>query len=505
VNVGDQKPMEFPIEYFLTLARNPERWGKDQTEEFTRMWAEREFGPEHADAIAELMTRYTQYNGRRKPELLNAETFSVTNYREAERVEAAWQTLAARAEDVQMRLPKELQDAYFELILYPVKASAIVNEMYIAAGRNHLYAKQGRASANGYGAETRRLFQADATLAAQYNHALANGKWNHMMDQTHIGYTYWQQPPLNAMPAVTEVQPLNGSIMGVAVEGQAQTDGQQVLHFDGPIPQSRFVDIFRRGDKSFHFDVTASDAWIKLSSTGGDTDTDRRVEVNVDTTHAVDHEGSITVAQRDGPSITIPITTSHTQMAVRTEESSFIENDGYVSMEAEHVSHSTGVGEVRWERIPEYGATLSGMSIFPVTAPSIVELQATRPTLEYRMYLYGVGNLKVEAIVGPTLNFVPGRGLRYAISFDDQPARIVDALEHNSDSDWSKVVSDGVRRVDTELNIAAPGYHTLKIGMVDPGLVLEKLVVSKGPLKPSYLGPPESPRSGETASHSFNP
>jgi hypothetical protein len=87
---------------------------------------------------------------------------------------------------------------------------------------------------------------------------------------------------------------------------------------------------------------------------------------------------------------------------------------------------------------------------------------------------------------------VPGRGLRFAVSVDDGPRTVVDALEHNSQKDWEQAVSDGVRRVTLPLKIAAPGYHSLKIWAVDPGLVLERLVVSHGALQPSYLGPPES-------------
>jgi hypothetical protein len=171
--------------------------------------------------------------------------------------------------------------------------------------------------------------------------------------------------------------------------------------------------------------------------------------------------------------------------------SGFVEGDGYVSMEAEHFTATTRGGNVRWERIPGYGATLSGMSLFPVTAPSAMPPQAA-PTLEYRMYLFDAGSVNLQAIVGPTLNFVPGRGLRFTAAFDDQSPQVIDALAHNSDKDWAQVVSDGVLRVETRLIVDKPGYHTLKIGMVDSGLALEKLIVSAGALRPSYLGPPES-------------
>lgn len=493
VNVGDLKPMEFPIEYFLTLARNPERWGKDQTQEFTRIWAQREFGSVHADEIAELMTRYTQYNGRRKPELLEPDTFSLTNYREADRVETDWKTLTAKAEEIEKELPEDQRDAYFELILYPLKASAIVTEMYIAAGRNRLYAKQGRADANEFAEQAHALFKEDAELAGEYNHALASGKWNHMMDQTHIGYTYWQEPPLNAMPAVTEVQPAPDARMGVAVEGSTDVLGPKQLLFDNFARQSRSIEVFNRGVMPFHFDVAASKPWIMLSSTSGEVTDETHIEASVDWTRAPigKGDGEIAIAQQNGSSVKIRVETFRPNMPSRESLDAFVESDGYVAIEAEHYSRKSSAGDVHWDRIPEYGATLSGISIFPVTAERVADPQ-NRATLEYRMYLLQSGRFNVQAILGPTLNFVPGRGLRFAVWFDDQPPQIVDALEHNSDADWAKAVSDGVRRVEVKLNIEQPGYHTLKIGMVDPGVVLEKLVVSSGELKPSYLGPPES-------------
>jgi Glycosyl hydrolase family 115/Gylcosyl hydrolase family 115 C-terminal domain len=493
VNVGDLKPMEFPIEYFLTLARDPGRWGKDQIPEFTRMWAEREFGAAHADEIAELVTRYTQYNGRRKPELLDIDTFSLVNYREADRVEADWKALLSKAEAMQKLLLQEQQDAYFELVLHPIKASTIVNELYIAAERNRLYARQGRADANDYAAQARALFQADAEVTNEYNHALAKGKWNHMMDQTHLGYTYWQEPPLNVMPAVAEVQPAAEPRMGLDVEGSPGIFGPLQVTFDSYQRQNRFIEVFNRGVGSFHFDAKASDPWIVLSAANGEVSKTERLLVSVDWKKAPSGkpQGEIAITQADGATVKILVNAFHSETPERETVDGFVEGDGYVSIEAEHYTKTTSAGEVHWDRIPEYGATLSGMSVFPVTAASVITSEPAA-TLEYRMYLFDKGTYNLQTILGPTLNFVPGRGLRFTVALDGQAPQVIDALEHNTDKDWEKVVSDGVRRVETKLNVERPGYHTLKIGMVDPGIVLEKLVLSAGPLKPSYLGPPES-------------
>lgn len=528
VNVGDLKPMEFPIEFFLSMARTPQRWGKDHLQEFTQLWAASEFGPEHAAEIADLVTRYTQYNGRRKPELLDPDTFSFLHFDEADRVFDAWKALTDEAEKVGQELPQDRRAAYFELVLYPLKASAAVNELYITAGRNHLYATEGRASTNDLADRARTLFAADAQLSDEYNHKLLDGKWDHMMDQTHIGYTFWNEPPVNAMPAVTEVQPLTGPHMAVAAEGSA-------FAATGPFPpvalppfddynrQTRWIDVFNRGDQPFAFTVTADQPWIHVSPASGEVAKDQRLMVSIDWSAVPQGEaaGAITIQQKDGPPVTVRVQAVKPATPARETVEGFVEANHLVSINAEHFTAKTAASpspsnNVQWEKLPDFGETLSAMTVFPVTAAS-VEPPQPAATLEYTMYLFDSGKCEVQAILAPTMNFVPGRGLRYAISFDDQPPVVVDALADNSQKAWEQAVSDGVRKITTTLNVDRPGYHTLKFRMVDPGVVLEKLVVgfadpaarfpgfasgADRPMIPeSYLGPPESyfrmPQSAE--------
>src|SRR5208282_4141299 len=110
-----------------------------------------------------------------------------------------------QAEKLYAQLPESNRDAFYQLVFFPLKAPAQVTQLYIAAGKNQLYAKQGRASTNDQAALVRKLFQADADLNAYYNHTLSGGKWDHMMDQTHFGYTSWHDPPKDVMPDVVEL------------------------------------------------------------------------------------------------------------------------------------------------------------------------------------------------------------------------------------------------------------------------------------------------------------
>ena len=287
VNVGDLKPMEFPIEFFLSLAWSPERWPKEKIGEFTKLWATREFGPKYAADIADIVSKYTKYNGRRKPELLEPDTYSLVNYQEADRVLADWKAITDKAEHIYALLPEEYRDAFFQLVLYPTKASAQVAQLYVATGKNQLYATQNRASANVVAQQATALFQADAALSNEYNHKLGLGKWDHMMDQTHIGYTSWRDPPQNVMPKVTEIEVPAEAQMGVTVEGTPSawpgaTGDPELPKFDVFNRQHRFIDVFNRGRAPFPFGAAVSAPWIVLSSNHGIVSKEQRVSVSVD-------------------------------------------------------------------------------------------------------------------------------------------------------------------------------------------------------------------------------
>jgi hypothetical protein len=500
VNVGDLKPMEFPTEFFLSMARDPRRWPKEKIGEFTELWAAREFGREHAPEIADLVAKTLKFNGRRKPELLEPGTYSVTDYQEADRVVTDYDAVVSKAEAIERELPAEARDAFFELVVHPAKANAIVTALYVAAAKNHLSAAQGRASANDMAAQARKLFQADADLTGYFNHTLAGGKWNHMMDQTHIGYTYWQEPPNNTMPAVMEVAVSAMASMGVAIEGSGATwpggaEAAALPAFDGFNRPRHFIDVFNRGSAPFEFGATASAPWIVLSATHGVIEKEKRLWVSVDwdKVPAGSSKGSVTIAGTGAAPVAVGVEAFKPRQPTPASLKGFVETTGYVSIEAEHYTGNAGAGAATWQRIPDYGRTLSAMSVFPVTAASVMPPTGS-PHLEYRMYLFDSRPFEVEAILSPTLNFVPGRGLRYAISFDDEQPQIVDALEHDTQSDWETSVKDSVRKVRSPHAAMPPGFHTLKFWMVDPGVVLEKLVVDLGGVKPSYLGPPESYR-----------
>ena len=502
VNVGDLKPLELPISFFMKLAWDGRNMHQDQVAQFTRDWAAQQFGSDHANEIAELLAKFGKYVGRRKHELIDSTTFSVVNYDEADRVIAEWTELTKSAESLATELSADKQDAFFELVLHPIKASSILTEMYVAAAKNKLYAAQGRASDNDWAKKVRELFQADQDLSDDYNQKLAGGKWSHMMDQKHIGYTTWQEPPRNNMPAVKEITIPEAASMAIAVEGEsAAFDATQTIRptiaFDSFNRQTRWIDIFNCGQTPFDFSITLEADWIKVSQSPGSVQTERRIHIAIDWDKAPTGaaKSSIRIAGAGGD-VVVNVNAFKPADPSREALDGFVETGGCVSIEAEHFTKKIDAPSARWDKLDDFGRTLSAMTIFPMTVES-VSPPTDSPCLEYRMYLFDSGPIEVQAIFSPTLEFLPGRKLRYAVSFDDQAPQIVSALPEgrnrdNLPRDWDASVKDAVRVSKSKHTLDKLGYHTLKLWMVDPAVVLEKIVVDCGGVKPSYLGPPES-------------
>ncbi|GAA4443962.1 glycosyl hydrolase 115 family protein [Pontibacter saemangeumensis] len=498
VNVGDIKPMEFPLEFFLDYAWNPDKWPAERLQEYTILWAEEQFGSQYAQPIAEILAKYSKFNGRRKPELISPETYSLTNYREAERVVEAYNKLVEKAEQIYEELPAEYKDAYYQLVLFPVKASANLNELHITVGKNQLYAKQNRTAANDMAAKVKELFEKDQALIKYYNDTLAGGKWSHMMDQTHISYTYWQQPEKDLMPLVKLVHASDGPAMGVAVEGSDAWWPLEKGHAELPAftpfgQQTYYIELFNQGKEPFNYKVQSGAPWLNVSSTQGTVDKEQRLLVSIDWQKAPTgvQRVPITVTGPNGTTVKVQALVNNPATIKPGKVSGFVESNGYVSMEAAHYTRAVDNGIIEWQLIPDLGKTVSAMTPFPVTAET-QKPGGDSPHLEYKMYLQNAGEVKVHAYLSPTLNFNASDGLKFAVSIDDEAPQIINMHKENSEGAWNKWVADNINILTSTHNVDKPGEHVLKFWMVDPGVVLQKIVVDTGGLKPSYLGPPES-------------
>jgi Glycosyl hydrolase family 115/Gylcosyl hydrolase family 115 C-terminal domain len=194
LNVGDLKPAEADIDYFLQLAWDEPHTAALEPRDFLRQWFAEQFPTGDATVIVGIMTEYYRLNFIRKPEFMGFNGYNDGIRRTAfnplawgdenmQRIEK-WNRLEEEASKVGNTLPPSDRDAWFELVGYPVEAAAAQNLKFLWTDRSYLDAATGRI--NSLGEDAARALAAHnriQSLTTEYI-GLAGGKWKGMMDSS---------------------------------------------------------------------------------------------------------------------------------------------------------------------------------------------------------------------------------------------------------------------------------------------------------------------------------
>lgn len=178
VNVGDIKPAEMELQFFMDLAFEPEKWTPDKANEYAKYWAEKNFGTKYGSQIADIKKQYYALAQAGKPEhlgLLKFETQSRANRM------SAYQTLSTQVDALKKQLPARLQDAFFELIEYPVKGASWMNQKVIYAQMSKEAATNHQVDSIRYSEKAYEAYQQIKNITSTYNTRISNGKWNGVM------------------------------------------------------------------------------------------------------------------------------------------------------------------------------------------------------------------------------------------------------------------------------------------------------------------------------------
>ena len=387
LNVGDLKPMEYPISLFMDLAWNPSAYNAGNLLEHPRRFCAQQFGEDQADEAARILNLYSQYSGRITAEMLDRNTYNLESG-EWKQVCDEFTKLEAEALRQFISLPEQYRDAYRQLILFPVQALANVYNMYYCQAMNNKLYAEGNPEANIWADRTEAAFKRDAELCSAYNKEIAGGKWDGMMTQKHIGYFSWNDNfPADRLP--------------------------RIYRFDNSEEMTgRYV---------------------------------------------------------------------------------FKASDGYVCMDAEHYFSARNPEDAEWTLIPYMGRTRSGMSLQPYNSP------VDGSSISYRMELpEGLDSVDVHIVTASTLAFARQEGHRYTVGFDGQEAEEVNfngELNEEPENVYRimyPTVASRVIEKTVRLKVPASGIQELTICPLDPGVVLEKIIIDFGGYEKSFLFGKES-------------
>lgn len=522
-NVGDIKPLEVPLTFAMSLAWDIHSIQADGVPRFMDDLADRLFGPELRGNISRAWHEYDRLASLRRHEHIEATTFSLLHYTEADTVIQRWNSLLSLAESIHDRCTPDQKPAIFQLVLHPIKASAIFTSLQVAVGKNQLYARQRRTSANLLARRALALFDADFDLAEEY-HALLGGKWNHMLSQPHLGFgETWHAPSRDMVGGLCYVQarqrsnPIVGN-MGVMVEGHEGVrpgfvnENSDFTHPSrGDLvpgltlgvmtrygPRQRWFELFARGPSTVHWTIQAPRTWVRTSREKGTLvsgEEDQRVQVSVDWKLVPeDFEETILIeirsAEGDLEHVHLPITG---RRAPSSFQDGFVEADGHLCIPPTACQH---IGP-SYRLLPDVGRSSEG---------SIARDPASEGSdpqwLDYKFFTFdakAAGDLVLY--FNMTLcQDAPDETMRYSFSFDDGEVITRNLLDDDpvkgdpelpSPGGWLTAVQDCVWRKThhVDLNPSDAGEHVLHLRLLHTNMMLERIIVNFGGLKDSYLGP----------------
>lgn len=207
LNVGDIKPHEFATDFFMEMAWAPQRFNQDNLMDYTCGFCASLFGDEYAKEAGLILDSFNKYSSWIHPELLDHTTYDIDNG-EFEYVLSRLLSLQVRARRLENQMSLAALDTYRQLIGYPVEALANLYEYYYNLANYYRAESLAEPSADMWADMAENCFKYDSLLSYNYNNVMSDGKWRHMMDQPHIGYSEWHGPQCNIMPALNrELKP----------------------------------------------------------------------------------------------------------------------------------------------------------------------------------------------------------------------------------------------------------------------------------------------------------
>lgn len=533
LNCGDIKPHEYNIELFLDMAWNMDNFKEStQVKEHHTNWASREFGNENAEEITALMYNYYQLAFQRRPEFMAwSEVEPVTKSGKTEltqihyadevskRIES-YSKLIDKVEDLYTDVAVNRKDAFYQLIYYPVIGASSLNNKWLYKYKNEFVAKQGRKSAISFGQKSLDAFSRIEKETNYYNTKLNKGKWNHIMNMAP------RFLPVFSKPVVASASQNNNLALGLALEGYEMEMNEEIINsyadvlpvFNAYTKSTYFIDVFLKGEGTLNWEAKPKADWIKISKTKGTLNNgklEERLFVTIDWAKVPvgDNKKEAPLGhdfQLIPPSFkvnsaiefisnnkvqAIGVSVFNPKLKELENFKGFVEDKGFVSINAEHFSRKKAGKKANWKVLEGVGYSGNVSVALPRTVASEVSISAIKknsPVLEYDFYTFNFGKANVVVQAVPTHAFYEGKGVRCAVSIDDAEPVIIDFQTFGRDDEWKQNVLKNATQKQAKQIINKAGKHTLKIWMVDPGVMIDQVLIDLGGKKESYAFPKET-------------
>jgi hypothetical protein len=372
---------------------------------------------------------------------------------EAELRLARYEALVRRAQEVGAALPAERKDAFFQLVLYPVRASASLNARILKLDLAAQYARIGRPSAQHYAAAARAAQEAIAADTAHYN-ALAGGKWRGMMDAAPRRLPVFAEPvfPAYGSPARTDC--------ALAFPTPLSAQGG-ALWFTRGMPETKTLTVIQYAAAPLRWSAENVPAGLRLSQANGTLDTTNGYEQRV----AVTYDGK-------GATNGLQVACGDRRLAARVQVAPGAET----ATERERIITlpATAAGAAGWTPV-DIGSL--GTALRSDLALPSRDDPAGAPALDYAFHSHTKAEARLRIVAVPVHALTSANALRIAVSLDGQAPVTLDFGTVGRSDEWKRNVLSNTAVRTLPLPALKPGAHTLRIHALDPGFVLDRIEV----------------------------
>lgn len=516
VNVGDLKPQELPLSYFLDLAYDFDTWGRkgaEQAQIYTRQWVKQQFGKDFTEEELEelyfILEGYTKLNSIRKPEALQPDTYHPVHYREADRVLQKVAEIEEKAEGLLKKADAASKEegkedsfaAFYELIYFPAMAAANLLKMQISAGRNKLYAEQGRISANRYADLIENYIKADRMLQENY-HNLNNKKWAGIMLSEHIGFQNWNDEGCQ-YPQRIYIEPANKPRMIVsAADDTIYTTGENwtkktlyIRNFMSPYEDEAVLEIANGGRDAFDYAIACDAEWLQVSSCTGTVKDTVQIILGIDREKlsAEGHREQTAHLQVKSDFASANVEIAAMVFSKEMLQAPFVSENGVAIEAADYVQKTDGK-KGSYVSISELGKYRTAVKAFPVSEEYRPGEDA--PSLTYELCLPENGTYEITFLSTPSNPISIKNKLRFGFRWNEEDMEIINSVEDNYKggthvcSQWAQGVLDQIHTKVIKKE-GKKGINRFEIYACDAAFVLERiLVIPEGQTwKQSYMGP----------------
>lgn len=518
LNVGDIKPLEYNIQFFMDMAYNTKAFKESSnTKKHLQQWANTVFGKEKGNEIAEILWKYYDLAFERRPEFMGwsqTEPNTKTTYTEfnhfyfgdeAQKRIDKYNALETEVRKLRSQLNSKYADAFYQLVYYPVVGASWMNKKFLYRDKAYFYSKQNRLSAYDYAKQSRSMYDSIVKETEFYNVQLANGKWKNVISMKPRNLAVYQAPDI---PEFT-IDSTNA--WNIAPEGFVRKDSSLLQSnnslslpaFDNLNKQKYFIDLFLSKNETIRWNASVSDNWIRLSHPSGALsptfgNNQTRIWVDIDWSRFENGKGNGSIVfSAGGKQIAVSIEAAKKNNPASPAVNSFIEDNGFVSMQAAHFSRQTIRSSNQWKLINGIGYSGSSLQAMPLsvkskTVTSSDSVKRSNAFVEYDFYVYSSGTPSVVVFTLPTHPVNNNYSVRYAVSIDDGPIKVVDTRTFDRSEEWKQNVLRNRAERKIEMPSLKSGKHTLKIYYIDPGVILDEIRIDLGGLKKAYGSLPET-------------